>query len=110
MTVKKINELILHTGCYVKIEQDQENEVKVLWLMLKKPKDENCLESVDVPMMRIQGDDSYTPVKKLTEKIHQILLQSGVRFTLMAFADKMGVDGEDEGKKIILPEHVKIIT
>jgi hypothetical protein len=108
MTVAKINEMIEHTGCYVKIES--EDDLKVLWLMLKKPKAEDCEDHVDVPMMRIQGDTPTTPAKKLTEKIHQILLQSGVRMTLMAFADKMGIDGEQpEESKIIVPQTGKLI-
>ena len=51
-----------------------------------------------------------TPVKDLIEKAQMMLLQSGVRMTIMAMAEKIDEQkAKEEGKKKIIPQELGLV-
>jgi len=111
MTLGTFNGLIAHTGTYAKIETSENKEEKYIWLMLKPsvPEGGDPEHYKDAPLMRVVAPGK-TPAKALIDKMHMMVLQSGVRMTIMAMAEKMDEQkAAEEGKQKIIKQEVGII-
>jgi hypothetical protein len=111
MTTGTFNAKIKHTGAYVKVEAKKESDEKFLWLMVKAevPEDGKEEDYQDTAVMRIVAPYK-TPVKDLIDKAQMMLLQSGVRMTIMAMAQKIDEQkAEEESKKKIIPQELGLV-
>ena len=111
MTIGTFNAKIKHTGTYVKVEAKKESDEKFLWLMVKAeiPEGGKQEDYQDTAVMRIVAPYK-TPVKDLIDKAEMMLLQSGVRMTIMAMAEKIDEQkAKEEGKKKIIPQELGLV-
>jgi len=111
MTIGTFNAKIKHTGSYVKVEAKEESDEKFLWLMVKAevPEGGKQEDYEDTAVMRIVSPYK-TPVKELIEKAEMMLLQSGVRMTIMAMAEKIDEqEAAEKNKKKIIPQELGLV-